>query len=238
MRKGERQHYIEANYAAGKPRNPCCTWGIVPTFPCKLKVIMVGTMTTPEGIERGFYYASGRNRFWPWLDESLSKKPDPTFASLKEELAQNNNDNTITNDDRETQKIIIRGKFYTQLKNYGIGICDIIRSCTFKKDRGTDDQQLVPLSYWDGTIWEQIKLHPGVVLLANSTDVVMYLHERGFLKESAIDENALCKGNGNFYIMRITSPSGHNTRRKNGRGDGWQEAFSILEKDLGLKITN
>jgi len=72
--------------------------GIVPVWDEKCKILMLGSITAIDGMNKGFYYASYKNQLWELLDYSMNTD---IFMKLKNELKDNyesykNNEITIT----------------------------------------------------------------------------------------------------------------------------------------------
>lgn len=74
---------------------------LAPIYNADTRVLILGTMPSPESRRRGFYYAHPNNRFWPVL-----------AAVLGEAMPQ---------DDAGKREMALR---------HGVGLWDVLRSCT------------------------------------------------------------------------------------------------------------
>jgi G:T/U-mismatch repair DNA glycosylase len=191
-----------------------------------LKIIMVGTITTLEGIERGFYYASGYNRFWNWMDLNI-KNSSNTFLTLKSELA-NNNCSGKTAYEIDLKKKQIRDDFWKALDDKGIAVCDIIKSCWFSPFDSTKDACIMKnksILYWDNEIINALIKFPKAIICSNSDKVMEILKCRNFFDKSYLSKKGLTKWNPNTQIIRIVSPSGANKMHTTPKGNTWKAVF-------------
>ncbi len=176
--------------------------GIVPVWG---KVLMVGSITIGKGIERGYYYASPWNQFWKLLDSVLDLEGEnENFLLLKNQLNANFTNykkniyiNTV---DFEKEKNRIKGDIEKLLIKNNIGICDIFKSCWFKKDDSTDDSDIIlkdekySPEYYDKEIIAKIESGEVQTIVVNSKFVEEIVLER-------LGENYSKK------IIRVISPS-------------------------------
>ena len=81
-------------------------------------ILFLGTSVGGNSMERGFYYMDRNNKFWELIDKICDTN---YFSNKKNEyLASLNN---------ESQKKFIRQEIKNKLKEFNIGISDIIESC-------------------------------------------------------------------------------------------------------------
>jgi G:T/U-mismatch repair DNA glycosylase len=73
-------------------RNPCSHWKGEPFIPDDCRVVLMGTITTEEGISNGYYYSAKNNHFWEILDGALHQVGcNSSFADLKAKLMDSKN---------------------------------------------------------------------------------------------------------------------------------------------------
>jgi G:T/U-mismatch repair DNA glycosylase len=237
MRSIEKINYkkVQAKYAKGCIRNPCVFWGWTGPkslmqfsapyiYRTDIKYIFVGTITPPEGIERGFYYTSGYNRFWLWLDLCIpscwtSKKSGP-FSELKEKLANNYN----SYKPKTKVKNTVANKFLQLLEKHHVAVCDVIKECVFTKDSSSDDNDIarIGIRFWCCELKNAIIKNPKVVLLANSDKAQEFLERCNF--------NYWCpQWDPKTQIKRMASPSGRAKLSWNPKGIDW---VSLLKGNI------
>ena len=66
------------------------THAFKPVFDSNSKILILGTMPSPQSIKYGFYYSHPQNRFWP-LMATIFDEPLPTTPSEKKALALRHN---------------------------------------------------------------------------------------------------------------------------------------------------
>jgi hypothetical protein len=157
------QHF-KSKYKKMTLREPTVPHGnddfYTPFFPDGMKVIIIGSMTSPEGIDLGYYYMSRNNRFWEILDVLLRlpvKKPG-SFTFQQDRLF--NAMSKITWETPDYLKRDVRKNIERLLSEHNIGICDIFRSCRFEDDGTPDDHKIhdpynkskTPMMYYDTII--------------------------------------------------------------------------------------
>ena len=98
------------------------------------KIIIIGTLTPPEGMENGYYYSSSKNKVFGILDRCLNL--DGTFVELKKQLALNKQSRSVV---KEIEK---------QLHNNNLAFLDIIdRAIRVKGSSKDDDILMYSLDY-------------------------------------------------------------------------------------------
>ena len=115
--------------------------GILPIFDKNSRMLILGSITSIDGMKKGFYYASKRNQFWELLDFCLGLENRNSFLNLKEML-QNNYDNfdknQISKEEFEENKNQIKGEFRNKLLSHNLAMCDIFKSCYFAGNSSLD----------------------------------------------------------------------------------------------------
>ena len=112
--------------------------GIVPVWDEKSKILMLGSITSVDGMNKGFYYASHRNQLWELLDYSMNTD---IFMKLKNELKDNYEsfkNNEITNEQFNNNRSKIRNLFSKALLDKNIAMCDVFTECYFNNNSSMD----------------------------------------------------------------------------------------------------
>ena len=122
------------------------------------KVIIVGTITSPKGRDKGFYYMSPSNPMYRILDAYFK---DTNFVKNKKEGHVNS--------------------IIDELKEKGVAFLDVIESCSNPKNSSSDDDlEDIKLDY------EAFKdINENIVLLANSKNAyggLLKIKEHNHLK--------------------------------------------------------
>lgn len=124
-------------------RNPRAE-NILPVWDSNCEILMVGSITAKDGMDKGFYYASARNQLWELLDYALNIKTD-TFSQLKNKLIKNHNNfkmQTISDKEFDDNKSVIKTDFAKKLLENRIAMCDVFESCYFNGN-GSLDQDII-----------------------------------------------------------------------------------------------
>lgn len=112
--------------------------GIVPVWDENCKILMLGSITAVDGMNKGFYYASYRNQLWELLDYSMNTD---IFMKLKNELKDNYEsfkNNEITNEQFNNNRSKIRNLFSKALLDKNIAMCDVFTECYFNNNSSMD----------------------------------------------------------------------------------------------------
>lgn len=118
---------------------------ILPVYSKDCEILLVGSMTAKDGMDKGFYYASSRNQLWELLDHALGLNYDKSFMQLKNQLKENHEllkNGSISKDEFEENKNKIRKKFAEKLIENKIAMCDVFESCYFNGG-GSMDQDII-----------------------------------------------------------------------------------------------
>jgi|GEM_PF-2800049 len=137
---------IKADYPAYTTRNPCKLGGYKEYYDDNSEILFVGSITSPQGINRGYYYAADRNQFWELVDE-VHDKNFPTLKTTYKFLDLKNNLKDIAHGvPTKLSKAHTIIKFEENLKICHFAICDIIEECKFKKAGAAIDSLIVKSS--------------------------------------------------------------------------------------------
>ena len=114
--------------------------GISPVWDSNSKILFLGSITATDGINKGFYYASGRNQFWKILDYVFFED-ETYFKTLQDKLKinyENFVDKKITEKEFIDNKLSIQNEFKEILLKNNIAICDVFEECYFKNNTSLD----------------------------------------------------------------------------------------------------
>jgi hypothetical protein len=128
---------IEAKFKKNTLRNPCKIGKYQEYSDTDSKVLMVGSITSPQGINRGYYYAADCNQFWELIDEVTKNIPHDKFLDLKKKLKSNERG---VNDDDVKKQIV--ASFEKNLGKCHLAIAGIIDECEFKSDGAALDSEI------------------------------------------------------------------------------------------------
>lgn len=117
--------------------------GITPVWDKNCKVLLLGSITATDGMNKGFYYSSAKNQLWELLDLALelNSNNNYNFLNLKNELKQNYDDlklNKISCEQFKNNKQLIIKKFSKLLLEFNIAICDVFKECYFNNNSSLD----------------------------------------------------------------------------------------------------
>ena len=123
-------------------RNPCAR-GISPVWDKDSKVLIIGSMTSIDGLEKGFYYGSARNQLWEILDYCFNLNTDSiqSFSYLKNCLKSNHKatiHGEISYEESEENKRSIRNEFKKLMNKFHIAMCDVYMECYSLKNSSLD----------------------------------------------------------------------------------------------------
>lgn len=176
------------------------------------KVLFLGTCVGKTSMERGFYYMDKKNKFWELIDEICLR--NIFFTSKRDEYIKNSQ-NGENRENRDSIEKDIRAK----LKNFNIGISDIIKSCentTNSSDRGIIRESIV----YNEKLQDLIKKADVIVLNGKTTT------NNEFKKAIKKQEIVL----GNKMVIAINSSSGANCRNNEKRKNEWRDISKYLKK--------
>lgn len=117
--------------------------GISPVWNEDCKLLILGSITSIDGMKKGFYYASERNQLWQLVDISLglNSKSENSFMFLKNLLKENYinfANNKIDFDMFQANKIAVQNQFSKKLLENHIAICDVFEECFFNNNSSLD----------------------------------------------------------------------------------------------------
>lgn len=214
------------------------TKGIKPVFNDNSKVLMIGSITARDGIEKGYYYGSRWNSFWKLLDyvilfkengydfHALEKKFHKTentfvFSNLKEQLNQNYKNNYENHGLFLANLKEIQKKFEQELINRGIAICDIFKTCYVKNNSSLDsdillnDREHFPFETY-GDVVRQIICNGNIKAIVCNSDFV--LNWLGHLNVQSKD----------IPIIQVISPSTSRRLRLETKFNDWCKIKNFL----------
>lgn len=192
--------------------------GILPVWDEHSKVLILGSITAIDGMNKGFYYASYRNQLWELLDYCMGGN---VYSNLKNELKVNYDNfssNKITKEEFIFNKGKIKEKFSKALLDNNIAICDVFTECYFNNNSSLDQDIILNNSNYpfktSKDIIENILNNSRIkTIIVNSKFV-----EKVFLKMGI---------EGNYDVKYVMSPSprrGVIEKKKKS----WEEAFSLV----------
>ena len=113
--------------------------GIVPVWNENCRVLMIGSITSVDGMKIGYLYGSRHNQFWQLLDYCLGidSTTSDSFSFLKKLLIENYK-NSITASQFEENKKRIREQFRRRLLEHHVAMCDIFEECYFNGTGSAD----------------------------------------------------------------------------------------------------
>lgn len=191
---------------------------ISPVFDEDCEVLILGSITALDGMNKGFYYASSKNQLWQLLDLSLNTN---CFFDLKSQL-KNNFDSfkagKIESLEFEKNKKEIKNKFSSELLKRKIAISDVFCECYFNNNSSMD---------------MDIILNNPQYPFKTSKDILQNIIDNSKIKTIVVNskfvEKELKKLNlvGNFEVKYVISPS---PRRGsiNKKIENWKEVFKTI----------
>lgn len=172
--------------------------GILPIYDKNCEILILGSITSLDGINKGFNYASSKNQLWQLLDLCLNTN---CFCNLKNQLKlnyENFKNNTINEKDFLKTRKIIQESFKNELLNRNLAVCDIFSECYFNNNSSMDID---------------IILNNDKYPYKTNKDILQYIIDNTNIKTiivtSKFVENQLKRFNlnGNFNVEYVISPS-------------------------------
>lgn len=212
------------------------SFNIKPVWNENSKILMLGSITSIDGLKSGFYYSSRWNSFWKLLDfVILSKKENLTFddleklflvdnkkfifTTLKRKLNENYKQNYNKNHQIFNENLkIIQDEFNQALLNSNIAICDIFKSCYAKTGSSFDsdivlDNKDFPFETYKDEIKNIITKSKVKIIIPNSNFVKMWLNSFDILPDDV-------------KVVQVTSPSASRRLKLSVKFDDWKEKLS------------
>lgn len=205
---------------------------IKPVWNSESKILMVGSITSIDGMKCGYYYSSRYNSFWKLLDfVVLSKKEGYTFDeletlfktdnekfkfnSLKLRLNQNYRNNFNNDELFKSNLKEIQTEFENALLQNNIAICDIFQSVYAKKGSSLDSDLILndknyPFETYETTINKIIKDSKVNIVVPNSDFV------KSWLFKFKVNENQKVK------IVQVASPSSARRLKLSVKFEDWK----------------
>ena len=194
--------------------------GIQPIYDKNCELLMLGSITATDGMNKGFYYASNKNQLWQLLDLSLNTS---CFSDLKHELKinyENFKRGKISNLKFEQQKELIKQKFSHELLTRKIAMCDVFTECYFNNNSSMDvDIILNNTNYPYKTSKETLQN------ILNNSNIKTIVVNSKFV-ETQLKKLKLV---GDFVVKYVISPS---PRRGSidKKIDSWKQVFGSIYK--------
>lgn len=194
--------------------------GIQPVYDKNCELLMLGSITATDGINKGFYYASNKNQLWQLLDLSLNTS---CFSHLKHELKinyENFKRDKISNLQFEQQKELIKQRFSHELLTRKIAMCDVFTECYFNNNSSMDvDIILNNTNYPYKTSKETLQN------ILNNSNIKTIVVNSKFV-ETQLKKLKLV---GDFVVKYVISPS---PRRGSidKKIDSWKQVFDSIYK--------
>lgn len=194
--------------------------GIQPIHDKNCELLMLGSITATDGMNKGFYYASNKNQLWQLLDLSLNTS---CFSDLKHELKinyENFKRDKISNLQFEQQKELIKQRFSHELLTRKIAMCDVFTECYFNNNSSMDvDIILNNTNYPYKTSKETLQN------ILNNSNIKTIVVNSKFV-ETQLKKLKLV---GDFVVKYVISPS---PRRGSidKKIDSWKQVFDSIYK--------
>lgn len=194
--------------------------GIQPIYDKNCELLMLGSITATDGMNKGFYYASNKNQLWQLLDLSLNTS---CFSDLKHELKinyENFKRDKISNLQFEQQKELIKQRFSHELLTRKIAMCDVFTECYFNNNSSMDvDIILNNTNYPYKTSKETLQN------ILNNSNIKTIVVNSKFV-EIQLKKLKLV---GDFVVKYVISPS---PRRGSidKKIDSWKQVFDSIYK--------
>ena len=194
--------------------------GIQPIYDKNCELLMLGSITATDGMNKGFYYASNKNQLWQLLDLSLNTS---CFSDLKHELKinyENFKRGEISNLQFEQQKELIKQRFSHELLTRKIAMCDVFTECYFNNNSSMDvDIILNNTNYPYKTSKETLQN------ILNNSNIKTIVVNSKFV-ETQLKKLKLV---GDFVVKYVISPS---PRRGSidKKIDSWKQVFDSIYK--------
>lgn len=192
--------------------------GILPVWDKNSKVLILGSITAVDGMNKGFYYASYRNQLWELLDYCMGSN---VYSNLKNKLKINYDNfynDKITKEEFISNRGEIRNEFVKTLLDDNIAICDVFTECYFNNNSSMD---------------QDIVLNNSDYPFKTSKDIIENILNNSKIKTVIVNSKFVEKVflkmgiEGNYDVKYVMSPSprrGVIEKKKKS----WEEAFSLV----------
>ena len=207
--------------------------GIKPVWNSESKILMVGSITSIDGMKSGYYYSSRYNSFWKLLDfVVLSKRKNLDFERLEKLfvedknqfvfslLKQRLNENFKNNYDKDIDLFKknlkeIQSEFECELLKSNIAICDIFKSCYAKRGSSLDsdivlNDSKLPYQTYKETLNDIIEKSKVSVVVPNSKFVNSWLEKFEINKKQKVK------------IVQTVSPSATRRLKLSVKFEDWK----------------
>lgn len=195
-------------------RNPKSV-GISPVWNNNSRILYLGSITAIDGINKGFYYASGRNQFWKILDYIYFHNETP-FTNLQDKLKNNYKDyetGKISIEDFETNKSSTKKEFETLLLKNNIAICDVFENCYFKNNSSLDSDIILNDKTYAPKLNNKI-----IQEIVSNSKIEKIVTNSEFVSKIFRKMNIL----GNYQLIEVISPSTSRRVRLEVKKEEWE----------------
>lgn len=196
-------------------RNPASE-GIAPIWNKDCKVLMIGSITSVDGMKMGFLYGSRFNQFWQLIDYCLGidTASESSFSALKRALVDNYK-NAPSKDILEANKIKIREQFKSRLLSHHIAMCDIFKSCYFNGGGSADSDIILGDNSYPAVTYKDL-----LTEIINSSKVDTVIVNSSFVEKHFLDMNIP----GDYKLKKVPTPV-QRFKKLEEKQKLWKDAF-------------
>ena len=191
--------------------------GIKPVWDKDCEVLIIGSITSVDGMKMGFLYGSRSNQFWQLLDYCLSIDPNSTesFSYLKKLLVDNYK-KTENRQILEENKEKIRTMFCKQLLKHHIAICDVFEECFFNGNGSADNDIILNNSNFPFKTYKNL-----LTKIINSSNIKKVIVNSNFVEKQFLSMNI----SGNYTLENVPTPVQRYMRMEE-KQKIWSEVFN------------
>lgn len=196
--------------------------GIVPVWNENSKILMLGSITAVDGMNKGFYYSSGRNQLWELLDYSLNID---VFMRLKNQLKDNYDlfrNNKITKDEFFSNRSNVKNQFSKVLLDNNIAMCDVFTECYFNNNSSMDVDIILNNKEYPYKTSKEI-----IQNIIDNSKVKLVIVNSKFVEKMFYKMNI----KGDFEVKYVISPSPRRGTIEKKK-EFWKDVFNIVN-DIG-----
>jgi hypothetical protein len=207
-------------------RNPCSQWKDEPFIPDGCQVVLMGTITTKEGIKNGYFYSSKNNHFWELLDAALHQAGySSSFTNLKTQLLEN-----------KKPKNGIRKEFHDAYEKLPgkMAVCDILESCSFSPAESSSDADIIKGT--ETYTWPKLfSTHKDIkFFVVNSWKAIRYCRKAKLIpwgtKFDKKTRSYHC--NNGIEVCYVPSPSNRCTKPPDEKIADWSKTLSSIISNI------
>ena len=140
----------------------------ISNFNTNTEILIVGTMTPPNGIKNGYFYSSKYNNLYNKLDKIYNslfngkQVISESFVTLKKELTE-----------KEVEKPLIINKIITKLEDKHFAFFDVIKSCERRYEGSYLDKDLINITF-DKEIYFKNKNNLKLIIFTSKNAMVWF----------------------------------------------------------------